>query len=88
MNLALALKIAEIIGILLGTIAFALVTYWRLKEKVLSKEHGMLDNPERCRDHEERLRKIETIAIKLDAKVEGMKEDVDGIIRKLEALGK
>jgi hypothetical protein len=59
MNLSLAIKIAETIGILLGIAAFALITYWKLKERVKEKEHGLESNPERCGRHEVRLDNIE-----------------------------
>lgn len=59
MNAAALLKIAEYAGTALGVIAFALVTYWRLREKRLAKEHGLEANPERCTQHELRLGYIE-----------------------------
>ena len=67
MNLALILKIAEVIGLILGTLAFALLTYWKAKERALTKDKGLEANPERCEQHairlaviEERLERIET----------------------------
>ncbi|MCJ7828619.1 MAG: hypothetical protein MUP81_02630 [Dehalococcoidia bacterium] len=67
MNLPLVLEIAKIIGILLGTIAFALTAYWKMKEKALTRDKGLDANPERCEQHairlaviEERLERIET----------------------------
>jgi hypothetical protein len=76
MTLTSILKVAEILGILLGATAFALVTYWRLREKTLAREHGMSDNPERCKDHEDRLRRIEEVATRLDEKVSRIEDDV------------
>lgn len=59
MTLSSLIKVAEIVGIVLGAAAFALVTYWKMKDKALTKERGLMDNPERCKDHEDRLRAIE-----------------------------
>ena len=66
MTLTSILKVAEILGILLGATAFALVTYWKLKERVKEKEHGLETNPERCGRHEERLDQLEKITEEMD----------------------
>lgn len=59
MNISLILKIAEIVGTALGVLAFALVTYWRMKEKRLEERMGLIENPERCGEHAARLRALE-----------------------------
>lgn len=59
MNAGLLLKIAEVVGTVLGALAFALVTYWKMRERKLIKEKGLADNPERCGQHEARLNALE-----------------------------
>jgi len=73
MNLALALKVAEVIGILLGAIAFALITYWRMKERALSKEKGLDANPERCEQHSIKLAVIEGRLERIERDIEEIK---------------
>jgi hypothetical protein len=83
MDIALILKIAEVIGTVLGITAFALVTYWRLKERALVKEHNLLGNPERCKDHDDRLRDLEKACVGLCKDIENIKEDIAEIKRRL-----
>lgn len=59
MNAGILLKIAEVVGTVLGASAFALITYWKMREKRLLKEKGLADNPERCGKHEARLQALE-----------------------------
>jgi len=73
MNLAPALKIAEVIGIILGTLAFALLTYWKAKERALSKEKGLDANPERCEQHSVRLSVIEQRLERIEKDIEEIK---------------
>ena len=78
------LEAAKMLGILLGAVAFALVTYWRLREKTLAKEHGLGDNPERCKDHENRLRDMEKACVGIAKDIENIKEDLNEIKRRLQ----
>lgn len=59
MSAGLLLKVVEVAGTVLGTLAFALVTYWKMRERKLIKEKGLADNPERCGQHEARLNALE-----------------------------
>jgi hypothetical protein len=78
------LKAAEILGILMGAAAFALVTYWRLREKALAARHGLGDNPERCKDHENRLRDMEKACVGIAKDIENIKDDLNEIKRRLQ----
>jgi uncharacterized protein (DUF39 family) len=59
MTAGTVLKIIEIAGTALGVIAFALVTYWRLKEKRHEERLDLADNPVRCGEHKARLESLE-----------------------------
>ena len=59
------LEIAKALGIILGAVAFGLLTYWRLKERALREELGLKANPERCGRHEERLDQLEGLYAEL-----------------------
>ena len=74
MNIAVAIKIAEIIGIALGIMAFALVTYWKLRERSLARERGLDENPQRCEQHQTAIAVIEE---RLDTIEEDIKEIKD-----------
>ena len=80
MSLAVIVKIAEVVGITLGTIAFALMTYWKLKERAIMKEHGLEDNPERCGRHEEQLK---SLSGRIDKLEENNREDHQQIFRQI-----
>lgn len=79
---------------LLGKILLAAITlfgsalgyawgYIKLRDKRIRSEAGLGDNPSSCKDHEDRLRKIETVATRLDEKVSRIERDVDEIRRSL-----
>ena len=77
MSLAALVKIAETVGIILGAIGFALVTYWKLKEKAFTRVQGLSDNPERCKDHEDRLRDIEKDIGEIKGDIKAIKVKMD-----------
>jgi len=76
MNLALALKVAEVIGILLGTIAFALMTYSRLKEKAFTRARGLDENPLRCDQHERSINEINMAIVGISKDIQNIRDDI------------
>jgi ERCC4-related helicase len=83
MNLSVLLKIAEYAGTALGVLAFALVTYWRMREKKMERERGLDSNPERCGQHEARLDKIED---RLREECDSNRDDHARIFTQLQAM--
>ncbi len=84
MNAALLLKVAEVVGTVLGAVAFALMTYWRLRDKRMRRELHIGDNPTECGAHAARLEDLEKDVEDL---VKTNREDHRIIYGKLEALG-
>ena len=76
MNLALVLEIAKIVGILLGTIAFALTAYWKMKEKALTRDKGLDANPERCEKHENAINDIKLELVGIGRDIQNIKDDI------------
>jgi len=76
MNLALALKVAEVIGLILGTLAFALLTYWKAKERALTKNKGLEANPERCEKHENSINDINMKLVGIGKDIQNIKDDI------------
>jgi hypothetical protein len=76
MNLPLALKIAEVVGILLGATAFALVNYWRMKEKAFTRARGLDENPVRCDQHEQAINSINMAIVGIGKDIQNMKDDI------------
>jgi hypothetical protein len=62
------LEIAKIVGAIVGLATGAFVTYWRIREKQLQKDHGLEDNPERCGRHEEAINTLKGRVDALDAR--------------------
>ena len=58
-----------VINALATLIVAGFVAWSRYKEKKITAEAELADNPERCKDHETRLRAIEAIVIRLDIRV-------------------
>lgn len=83
MNIALILKIAEIIGTVLGTLAFALMTYWRAKERIFIKSRGLEDNPLRCDQHETSINNINLAIVGIYKDIQNIKENITEIKGKL-----
>jgi len=77
MNLALALKIAEVIGILLGAAAFGLMTYWRMKEKAFIRARGLDENPMRCDQHERSINQINMAIVGISRDIQNIKDDIE-----------
>lgn len=76
MNLPLVLEIAKIIGILLGTIAFALTAYWKMKEKAFTRARGLDENPLRCDQHEKAINSINMAIVGIGKDIQNMKDDI------------
>jgi hypothetical protein len=71
-------------------LAIVIITGWlvykEVHERGKSRDYGLLENPERCKDHEERLRQIEkdcaattTQLAVLTVEVRGVKDRMDNI---------
>lgn len=84
MNGPLVLELAKIIGAIVGFAAGVLVTYWRIRERRITREFGLAENPERCGDHAARLRALEGWIEKLER---DNREDHNKIVGQIGALG-
>ena len=84
------LKIAEIAGTVLGTIAFGLLSYWKLRDKRMRRELQISDNPTLCGDHAKRIaeigRDVENIKEDIRELTDRNREDHQRIFDKLERL--
>jgi hypothetical protein len=47
------LEIAKTIGALVGLLTGVFVTYWQIRQRTMSRDLKLADNPERCGQHEE-----------------------------------
>jgi len=73
----------EIINALATLVLVALLAWAKYKEKKMTREHGLSDNPERCTEHEQRLANIEK---KLDELEDNNRADHGKIFDQLQAL--
>jgi hypothetical protein len=64
------LSLVEIANALATLVLVAILAWAKVRERKLSRERGLLENPERCADHEDRLRAIEKVMIRVVEKVE------------------
>lgn len=76
-------SLIEIANALITLILVAIIAWAKYREKKLSAEHELADNPERCKDHETRLRAVEVIVTRLDERTTDMAGDIEEIKRKL-----
>lgn len=86
----MALDPVAIAGITAGLGALGWNVWRDRREKRLSKEHNLTDNPERCADHETRLRAqekeladIKVNLARVETKVDALTDDVSDVKRKL-----
>ena len=77
------LSLVEIANALATLVLVAILAWAKVRERKLSRERGLLENPERCADHEDRLRAIEKVMIRVVEKVERIERDINEIIKRL-----
>lgn len=77
------LSLVEIANAFATLVLVAILAWAKVKEKRLSRERGLMENPDRCADHEDRLRAIEKVVIQLDGKVGRIERDIEEIIKRL-----
>ena len=76
-------SLVEIANALVTLVLIAVIAWAKYREKKISAEAELADNPERCKDHETRLRAIEGIVTRLDERTTDMAGDIDEIKKKL-----
>jgi len=74
----ISIVVAAIVGAVWGVLE---LRRWRKdkRSKQIEDEKGLLPNPARCGDHEDRLRKVETVCIEVGPKIDAMSKDIDEI---------
>ena len=76
-------NLIEILNALVTLMLASFIAWAKYKDKKLSAEAELADNPERCKDHETRLRVIEGIVTRLDERTADIEGDIDEIKKKL-----
>lgn len=66
------LEIAKTIGALVGLLTGVFVTYWQIRQRTMSRDLKLADNPERCGQHEEA---IATLKAAVKAECDANRED-------------
>ena len=56
------------------------------KERRIMKQEGLMANPHRCKDHEDRIRTVEASAIRYDERIGVIKEDISSIKADVNAI--
>lgn len=79
----LKINVVEIANALAVIILAAFIAWTKYKERKLSKDNDLLANPERCKDHETRLRRIEEIIPAWEERFKNMADDIADIKRKV-----
>jgi hypothetical protein len=83
MDATAILEIAKVAGTILGTAAFGIWTYSKLREKALSRKYGLKPNPTRCGEMIARVEGLEKRSEKLE---ENNREDHGRIFQRIEDL--
>ena len=76
-------SLIEIANALITLILVAFIAWAKYREKKLSADAELAANPERCKDHETRLRSIEVVVIRLEERATDMAGDIEEIKRRL-----
>jgi hypothetical protein len=56
---SLGVEIAKLVGAIVGLASGIFITYWQIRQKTLSRELKLEDNPERCGRHEEAIKTLQ-----------------------------
>jgi hypothetical protein len=65
---SLGVEIAKLVGAIVGLCSGIFITYWQIRQKTLSRELKLEDNPERCGRHEEAIKTLQSRFDKWDEK--------------------
>jgi hypothetical protein len=83
MHPAVLVEILKITGACLGLASAVFITLWQIRQKTMTKELKLADNPERCGQHEEA---ITTLKLRLEKLDEGNDKDHGEMFRQLGAM--
>ena len=81
----ISLVVAGIAGLVWAVLEIKRWRSNRLAKKV-EKENDLLPNPTRCADHEDRLRKVESVCIEVGPQIRGIEKDVTEIKGDIKSL--
>jgi hypothetical protein len=55
---SLGVEIAKLVGAIVGLCSGIFITYWQIRQRTLSREMKLEDNPERCGRHDEAIQQL------------------------------
>jgi hypothetical protein len=76
---------AQWVALAVGVVAGLYIGYQEIKER-RARIRGLPPNPERCQKHEDRIGEVEKTCFSMEAKMDGLKENVDEIKRDVKEL--
>lgn len=71
-------KMAEWTALAVGVVAGMFLGWKEWKER-RARANGLMPNPSRCEDHEDRLRKVEATCLYMSPQISGMEQDISEI---------